>query len=78
LEGDVSEGRVVVKALEDEGLVSFKGESGGEAVSSVVASRPSKSCRHFLGYLRGLPVSAGIPDECAVCPMIMKCYIKKE
>jgi len=78
MEGDVGEGRVVVKAMEDEGLLSLKGESGGEAVSSVVSNRPSKSCRHFLGYLRSLPASAGMPDECAICPMIMKCYIKKE
>jgi len=28
--------------------------------------------------LRSLPASAGMPDECAICPMIMKCYIKKE
>ncbi len=69
---------IVVKTVRDEGLLSLKGESRGEAVSSVVASRPSKSCRHFLGYLRGLPESVGIPDECAVCPMMMKCYIKKE
>ena len=50
----------------------------GEGVSSAVASRPSKSCRHYLGFLRSLPMGKDIPDECAVCPMIMKCYVKKE
>lgn len=76
-------GHVLVKAVDDETLVSrLEGENRdrgwGEAVSSAVASRPSKSCRHFLGYLRGLPEGAGIPDECAVCPNIVQCYVKRE
>ncbi len=74
-------GHVHVEAVDDDLLLS-RLELGdkrlGEAVSSHRASRPSKSCRHFLGYLRGLPEGAGIPDECAVCPNIMQCYVKRE
>ncbi len=78
----MGEGHVNVKSVDD-GLVSrldiFGKDTGfGEAVSSAVASRPSKSCRHFLGFLRSLPRGAGIPDECAVCPNIVQCYVKRE
>ncbi len=50
----------------------------GEGVSSAVASRPSKSCRHYLGFLRSLPLGVDIPDECSVCPSIVHCYVKRE
>ena len=82
LEGDMGEGHVNVKPVDD-GLVSrleIDGKDRGfdEAVSSAVASRPSKSCRHFLGFLRSLPEGVGIPDECAVCPNIVQCYVRRE
>lgn len=76
-------GHVHVKAVDD-GLLTPRlegreGERGfGEAVSSPQASRPCKSCRHFLGYLRGLPEGTDIPDECAVCPSIVQCYVRRE
>jgi len=35
------------------------------------------SCGHHFGYLRDLSDSAGIPDECAVCPKVMQCFVKK-
>ena len=75
-------GHVHVKAVDDDELMSqLKVGDGnrrlGEPVSNPQATRPSKSCKHFLGYLRCLPESAGIPDECAVCPNIMQCYIKR-
>jgi hypothetical protein len=76
--------QVQAKAMSDfEGFlsefnVSRKNSRLGEAVSSVQATRPSKSCRHFLGYLRGLPLDATIPDECAVCSNLVQCYIKRE
>ncbi|UCH31084.1 MAG: hypothetical protein JSV05_06125 [Candidatus Bathyarchaeota archaeon] len=75
---------VQAKAMSDfEGFiaefnVSRKNSRLGEAVSSVQATRPSKSCRHFLGYLRCLPLNAAIPDECAVCSNLVQCYIKRE
>ncbi len=78
MESDVSDGQVLVKAMDDERLVSMSGGNFGEAVSSMATSRPSKRCRHFVGYLRGLPENAGIPDECAVCSIIMKCYVRTE
>ena len=81
LEGGAKDnfGHVHLRAVEDERLeIGDKGKRMGEPVSSAVASRPSKACRHFLGYLRCLPLGANIPDECAVCPSIVKCYIKKE
>jgi len=83
LEGDGECGHVHVRAFEEEGLLMRHKDEGkrervGEAVSSAVASRPSKSCRHFLGYLRGLPEGTGIPDECAVCPDIVRCYVRRE
>lgn len=76
-------GHVHVNAVDDGSLLSLleagdKDRRLGEPVSSPLATRPSKSCRHFLGYLRGLPEGAGIPDECAVCPSIMHCYMKRE
>lgn len=77
-------GHLRVRPVDDDGMIVSRLEGGGtverlgQGVSSAVASRPSKSCRHFLGYLRCLPESAGIPDECAVCPNIMQCYIKRE
>jgi hypothetical protein len=76
-------GHVRVKAVDEDLLLSgLEGGGGsrgfGEAVSSNRASRPSKSCKHFLGYLRSLPEGTGIPDECAVCPKIMQCYIRRE
>lgn len=82
LDGEMGEGHVQVKAVDD-GLVSRLEINGrdarfGEAVSSAVASRPSKSCRHFLGFLRSVPESVGIPDDCAVCPNIVQCYVKRE
>lgn len=35
------------------------------------------SCQHQLGYLQNLPESASIPDECAVCPKVMQCFVRK-
>lgn len=34
-------------------------------------------CPHHLGYLKHLPEDAGIPDECAVCPRIIQCFVKR-
>jgi len=77
-------GHVHIKAIEEEETLFSqlgamdKNRTSGEAVSSPQATRPSKSCRHFLGYLRSRPEELDIPDECAVCPNIMQCYIKRE
>jgi len=77
-------GHVQAKAIDGEGTlisqleVKDKHRRLGEAVSNPQATRPSKSCRHFLGYLRSLPREFDIPDECTVCPNIMQCYVKRE
>jgi len=79
--GGDSLGHVHVKAVDGDVLLSgldVGDRRVGEPVSSYRASRPSKSCRHFLGFLRDLPEGGDIPDECAVCPNIMQCYIKRE
>jgi DNA-directed RNA polymerase subunit RPC12/RpoP len=40
-------------------------------------TKPTK-CPHHLGYLREQPENASIPDECAICPKVMQCFIKKD
>jgi DNA-directed RNA polymerase subunit RPC12/RpoP len=35
------------------------------------------NCKHYFGYLKILDENAQIPDECAVCPKVMQCFIKK-
>jgi len=34
-------------------------------------------CKHNFGHLRDLPDNADIPDECAVCPKVMQCSIRR-
>ena len=74
---------VHIKTAENEMLLSTLGSNDGsrrlgEAVSNPQATTPSKTCRHFLGYLRNHPSGLDFPDECTVCPDIVKCYINKE
>jgi len=33
-------------------------------------------CRHNFGYLANRPKNAPIPQECLICPKIMKCMLK--
>jgi DNA-directed RNA polymerase subunit RPC12/RpoP len=46
------------------------------ATHAPVISAP-ENCKHHLGYLSLLDESAEIPDECAVCPKVMRCSAKK-
>ena len=76
-------GPVHVRAVDDDTLLSKLGLSDsdrrlGEAVSNPQATRPSKGCRHFLGFLRNHPQGVDLPDECAICSEIVQCYIKRE
>jgi len=41
------------------------------------SERP-RSCSHFFGYVKTLPKSTPIPDECMWCPMIVKCLTGTE
>ena len=37
-----------------------------------------KACQHYLGYVRTLPKSTPIPDECMWCSLIVKCLTGAE
>jgi len=39
--------------------------------------RAPTQCKHSLGYLGFLPENADLPDECAICPKVMQCFVKK-
>jgi DNA-directed RNA polymerase subunit RPC12/RpoP len=54
----------------DGGLISI------EATHNPVDIAPA-NCKHYFGYLRLLDESAQIPDECAICPKVMQCFVKK-
>jgi len=47
-----------------------------EDVFYIGQKAPAK-CPHHLGYLRNLSDNRDIPDECAVCPKAMQCFVKK-
>jgi len=47
-----------------------------EATRNPVEMAPA-NCKHYFGYLKVLDESAQIPDECAICPKVMHCFIKK-
>ncbi len=81
-DGYDEEGHVDIHTVEDEGLLSSlkigeRGSGLSEAVSNPQATRPTKGCKHFLGYLQTHQFSREIPDECSVCPSIVKCYSHK-
>ncbi len=42
-----------------------------------IGQKAPTKCSHHIGYLRELPDNATIPDECAICPRVMQCFIKK-
>jgi len=60
--------------------VSVDRASGGvisiEATRNPVDMTPA-NCKHHFGYLKVLDENAEIPDECAVCPKVMQCFVKK-
>jgi len=37
---------------------------------------PPAKCKHF-GYLNLAGTEALIPDECAICPKVMQCFLRK-
>ena len=74
---------VYLRAIDDEASLfhfpsRLRNENSEQAVSSTQATRPSKTCRHYMGYLKELPTSVEIPNECAVCPKILQCYVRRE
>ncbi len=42
-----------------------------------VGQRAPVGCPHGFGYLRALPSDVEIPDECAVCPKVVQCSVRK-
>ena len=71
-------GPVDIGTAEDEDVFSnlrIGERSSGlsEAVTNPQATRPTKGCKHFLGYLQTHRLGVEIPDECAICPNIIKC-----
>jgi len=56
-------------------------EAKGGAISIEATSNPvdvaPANCKHYFGYLKFLDENAEIPDECAVCPQAMRCFVKK-
>jgi len=46
------------------------------AATTPVVKTP-ENCKHGFGYLRLLDDRSEIPDDCAVCPKVMKCFAKK-
>lgn len=72
---------VSLRAIDDESSLfhltsSDRDKNWEQAVSSTQATRPSKACRHYMGYLKELPHGFEIPNECAVCSKILRCHAR--
>jgi len=49
-----------------------------QAETPIVTSQKAPTqCKHSFGYLGTMPNGADIPDECAVCPKVMQCFVTK-
>jgi DNA-directed RNA polymerase subunit RPC12/RpoP len=57
--------------VEDLHVIRIEKCDGGERVPIKV------NCLHNFGYLQTLGENDPIPDECLVCPRILRCYVKK-
>lgn len=53
-----------------------KGTVSIEVTSNPVELAPV-DCKHYFGYLKDQGEHTQIPDECAVCPKAMLCFVKK-
>ncbi len=42
-----------------------------------IGQKAPSECKHNFGYLGNLPNTADIPDECAVCPKVMQCFVRR-
>nr|MDO8133963.1 hypothetical protein [Candidatus Njordarchaeum guaymaensis] len=43
-----------------------------------ISQKAPAQCKHGLGFLGDFPDNADIPDECAICPKVMQCFIKRQ
>lgn len=41
-----------------------------------ISQKGPSQCKHNFGHLGDLPDNAEIPDECAICPKVMQCFIR--
>jgi len=48
----------------------------GEILFNANQTAPTQ-CKHRFGHLGEMPDDADIPDECAVCPKVMQCFIRR-
>lgn len=46
---------------------------GKEILKTAQSKQFGSACSYYFGYLRTLPKSASLPDECLGCPKIIKC-----
>ena len=42
--------------------------------SHTPVGKTTMECTYYLGHLKTLPRKGTIPDECLVCPKLLKCY----
>jgi len=48
----------------------------GDVLFNTSQKAPTQ-CKHSFGHLGEIPDDADIPDECAVCPKVMQCAIRR-
>lgn len=57
-------------------------QKGSESISmekpEIISEKSSSDCIHYLGYLRFLPKSKSIPDECLSCQKVIECFKQEE
>ncbi len=79
---DNGSSQVQVKVAESESLLPPLAAIDANMVLDQASSNPGvkspNRCGHFLGYLRGLPEDVDISDECAVCPNVVHCFLRKD
>jgi len=48
-------------------------ETPKELPETTPHEKSQSTCLHHFGYLRSLPKSSSLPDECLGCPKVVKC-----
>jgi sortase (surface protein transpeptidase) len=44
----------------------------------IPSEESSPKCHHHLGYLKTLPLGSTVPEECYLCPQMMRCLFSNE